>query len=1098
MNKTTRPKIRVISAILVLFALFLFVSPALAEDNSGLKTVRTAVTDGSLFIETDESGTPASGYAYEYLETLAAYAGWKVEYVPARGFADCLDKLISGEIDLYYDVSYTPEREKTMLFVEKAMGSEAYCLYSLDDDDTVYNGDYSSLSGKRVGVTKGTSQIAALEAWCKENNVDLTFVEYATVPEKEAALFAGDIDLNYEVNLVAQNRYYIAAEIGSSDYYLVVNKDREDIYEDITLAEHKILNTDRYFFEDLNRNYFGATVISRTLTSDERDWLASKSRITVGYFDDYLPFSDKDDSGEVTGLVKDIVPMLFENLHLAEPVEISYVGFADNEDIYRALEDGSIDMAFPVYGSTAFAKAKGAAYTSKVIGISVDLIYADEYTDNTTKIIAVNKNNQLQDYYTKTYYPEAQIVYYDTIEECLSAVADGKAGTTILNGLRTAELLRKADNNRLKEIRLAEEVDLCFAVKSGSNELYSILNRGIANTNESDAVTSSYHYVGKISGYTAEDFLNDNIWYLILGIIILAAVVALTVNSVNNTRLARANKELLAEQERSAEEMKIISGLAQDFASLYKFNLDSGEYRIYHFKNVLSDIKPVLEQNADFNHVMREYADKFIHPEDKAAYLAFVRPANVKQMLAHKKSDRFTFRRNIDGNWLWMEVLYVKTDDINAEAENIVAAFAIRDEEIKENMRQKAALEEAVAEAESANKAKTTFLFNMSHDIRTPMNAILGFTNMALKHSDDREKVKDCLEKTKQSGNLLLSLINGVLDMSRIESGHAVLHETKGDVLLSFANMQSIMEELAKAKNIRLDFAFANIRDRFVYADFDRASRVFINIISNAVKYTKEGGFVHVRCEQTASENGVGTYCYTFEDNGIGMSDEFQKHVFEEFSREESATVSGIQGTGLGLAVCQSFVSLMHGTIACKSKQGAGTTFTVTLPMRLQTGADLEESKAASERAADAAKDGAAHFFDFSGMRVLLVEDNEMNREIAEDILHDEGIVVESACDGSAAVKMVQEKGAFWYDFILTDIQMPVMNGYEAAREIRKIEGCAGLPIIAVSANAFAEDKKASLDAGMDGHIAKPIDAGELMRCMAGLAKRKKAGEKER
>ena len=431
----------------------------------------------------------------------------------------------------------------------------------------------------------------------------------------------------------------------------------------------------------------------------------------------------------------------------------------------------------------------------------------------------------------------------------------------------------------------------------------------------------------------------------------------------------------------------------------------------------------------------------------------------------YRKYITYLARDEATGNIYGMSVAY----DITKEYE-----AAEREKQYKEE------LEAARTAAEEANQSKTKFLFSMSHDIRTPMNVITGFTNMAVKHIDDREKVMDCLNKTQKAGGMLLSLINSVLEVSSIESGNAKLEEQPGDVYYSFVNFESTMRELAESKDISLSFTFGEVRDRFVFADFSRCMRVFVNIISNAIKYTHEGGHVEVHCEQAGeARDGIGTYVYTVTDNGIGMSEEFQKHVFEQFSRENTATVSGIQGTGLGMAVCKSFVELMHGSIGVKSKQGVGSTFTVTLPFRLQ-----EEERYTDPVTGDVidSEKASAHMqtADLTGIRVLLVEDNELNREIATEILEEEGLAVEEADDGTTAVARLREKGPCYYDFILMDIQMPTMNGYEATKAIREMYPEVHIPIIALSANAFAEDKAASLAAGMDDHVAKPINIKEL------------------
>lgn len=384
-------------------------------------------------------------------------------------------------------------------------------------------------------------------------------------------------------------------------------------------------------------------------------------------------------------------------------------------------------------------------------------------------------------------------------------------------------------------------------------------------------------------------------------------------------------------------------------------------------------------------------------------------------------------------------------------------------------------------EAEASNKAKTEFLFNMSHDIRTPMNAIIGFTNMAKKNMNNPDKLLDCIEKTQQSGDILLSLINSILDMSRIESGQVVLEEVAFDVRKSFKGIESIMTELADTKHIKLQFEIENVTDNLVLADYKRCIRVFINIITNAVKYTKEGGYVNVKCSQTGRrDDGYGLYCYTFEDNGIGMSEEFQKRVFDQFAREENSDTKDVQGTGLGLSVVKTFVDLMGGTVSCSSKQGEGTTFTLILPFKIKD-EDLTEEYDTVGSASVVSKTDTEELMEiYRGKRVLVTEDNELNLEIATDVLEEVGLIVEYAMDGLEAINKIKEKGIDYFDFILMDIKMPVMGGYEATERIRSMYPGSNIPIIALSANAFEADRQASIEAGMNDHVAKPINPREL------------------
>lgn len=375
---------------------------------------------------------------------------------------------------------------------------------------------------------------------------------------------------------------------------------------------------------------------------------------------------------------------------------------------------------------------------------------------------------------------------------------------------------------------------------------------------------------------------------------------------------------------------------------------------------------------------------------------------------------------------------------------------------------------------DQANKAKTTFLNNMSHDIRTPLNAITGFNSLALGAlGHDNDKVRDYLTKIGIASDALLTIINDILEISRIEAGKVTVTEVNVNVMSSFDRIEPITQELAANSGIDLEFSYGNIDDKFVACDSAHCERVFINLVTNAIKYTPRGGKVQVSCSQTGyRDDGYGIYTYTFKDNGIGMSESFQKQLFKEFSRENTLAVNKIQGTGLGLALSKNLVELMGGTISCVSKQGQGSTFTVVLPFRLLDSQDCGQLTDNTTETEDI----------LTGKNILLVEDNELNREIAQVILNEMGACVTEAYDGNVAVEMMKTDLANKLDLILMDIQMPMLDGYEATRQIRAIGGkSAQIPIIAMTANAFEEDRKAALEAGMNGHVAKPIDIDSLV-----------------
>ena len=381
-------------------------------------------------------------------------------------------------------------------------------------------------------------------------------------------------------------------------------------------------------------------------------------------------------------------------------------------------------------------------------------------------------------------------------------------------------------------------------------------------------------------------------------------------------------------------------------------------------------------------------------------------------------------------------------------------------------------LERSAAEARAANEAKTRFLFNMSHDIRTPMNAIIGFSNLLEEHLDDREKVKDYLEKIKSSSSFLLSLINHVLEMARIENGKAILRRDISSADQLMESLNAVFEPTIQEKHLNYR-CICEAENKYVIGDETKVREIFLNLVSNAVKYTPDGGSVSVEIQELpAEQEKLVRYQIVVADTGIGMSEEYLPHVFEEFSREHTSTESKVAGAGLGLHIVKSLVELMDGTISVESKVGEGTKFTVVLSFETATEEQIRETEE---------KDRKKLSENLQGKRILLAEDNALNAEIAMTILQEAGFIVELAENGEECIQMLEAQPVGYYDLILMDIQMPKMNGYEATEQIRKrTDGRENIPIVAMTANAFEEDRKKAFAVDMNGHIAKPIDMTAL------------------
>lgn len=387
-------------------------------------------------------------------------------------------------------------------------------------------------------------------------------------------------------------------------------------------------------------------------------------------------------------------------------------------------------------------------------------------------------------------------------------------------------------------------------------------------------------------------------------------------------------------------------------------------------------------------------------------------------------------------------------------------------------------LKKAAELAKSANEAKTRFLFNMSHDIRTPMNAIIGFSGLLEKNLQNEEKAKEYLGKICSSGNLLMTIINQILEIARIESGTIALQLKAEDINAVFHTVNTVFEEDIRKKNLQYS-ADLDVYHTFIFCDRVKLQEIMLNIISNAIKYTSDGHAVHVKIYEKDSENPrKARFIFTCEDTGIGMSEEYLPHIFEEFSREHTTTENKVAGTGLGLPIVKSMIELMGGSIQVESTQGVGTKFTVDISFDTASEADVYRNQI-SEQPDILEK--------LEGKRILLAEDNDLNAEIAIELLAEQKIITDRAEDGAECLDKLEKAVAGYYDMILMDIQMPVMDGYDAAARIRRMqdEKKASIPIIAMTANAFAEDRQKAISMGMNDHVAKPIDMNVLLPVIA-------------
>lgn len=947
-------KIKAIAAVIIILTIMMtFAVPIRVSAQEQPKTIRVGYYENEVFQEGAKDGVVKSGYAYEYYLKLSEYTGWEYEYVYGS-FGDVYDMLLAGEVDVVAGLAYKEERKELIGYPDLPMGSETYNFVKYETDTDI-TADPQTFNGKKIGVLD-SAMVDTLREYLDSHAIKAEVMAFSDYEELFSEFDSKNVDILAAEGDGAYGRDHaeVLFPFGDSNYYLCVSRYRSDILSELDTAQNMLAADEPDYLNYLNHKYFPVSVSSRAFSAAEKEWIDTHSEIRIGYLENCLPYSDTGKSGSVTGLIKDLIPEIFNDFGLNK-INVTYTGYKSYDDMIAAVQTDMIDAAFPVGGGLYYSEENGIYQSSPVISTTTELVYNNGYDNDTVSSFAVNRNNTIQYYYIITNYPDAKIISCDSIEECLEAVLSGKAGATTLDGMRATDILKNSRFRNLSHRNISRNDDRCIGVKIGNEELLKLINRGIAVVGSEYAHNRAYRYTDELYNYGFTEALRDN------------AAVFIAIAGV-------------------------ITGLVMFL--------------------LVRDIKRSRKE------------------------LAIIEKSRLELEQANKELD--------------------------------------------EN---KDALSDALSAAEHANRAKTVFLNNMSHDIRTPMNAIIGFTALADSHIDNKEKVRDYLGKISVSSQHLLSLINDVLDMSRIESGKVLINASEAHLTDVINDICTIVHANISSKQLNFNIDTNDIIHDDIFVDKLRLQQVLLNILSNAVKFTPTGGMISLKViEKQLTDNKTAWFEFRIKDNGIGMSEEFRNMIFDAFTREQTSTVSGIQGTGLGMAITKKIVDMMGGTISVNSAEGRESEFIVYLPCRIV-------DKVSEDDGTDKNKGDTVSIHDIKGKTVLIAEDNELNQMIAKAILEEMGLTVDIAENGESAVRKITEADAGHYSIVLMDIQMPVIDGYEAAKRIRSLkdEGKADIPIVAVTANAFEEDKKLALSVGMNGHLAKPYDIGQIRKTLIEL-----------
>lgn len=705
-------------------------------------------------------------------------------------------------------------------------------------------------------------------------------------------------------------------------------------------------------------------------------------------------------------------------------------------------------------------------FTETYLNVSYSKAILRNSTQSLSNIACLGEDS-MAGVYTRSFYYANQIKPYDTMAECLAAVKNEECYAAIINSIY-AQKLQNEDIRSIYSFTKLSEGSLKLQIAAKDAKVRDALNAAITATSEDsyNSIVSRYSHFVKPTATFLDQFYLNPVPYIVgitSLILVFIAVVFVVFYSSRRKAILLANHEF----------ERFIAYVCQTNEAVFEVNLQTR--MMSHYQMEGGKVKNIRQPFS----LDRAFLDK-VAPEDLAAVAPEMEESSLRSLIASAGQKSFECRLDRgDGHYFWTYVIIQGISASHAQPANYMVFIRSIDEEKQKEAYAKALLQNAVSQAETANKSKSEFLARMSHEIRTPLNAIIGLSTIAHHYENNPEKVDDCLTKIDSSSKVLLGLINDILDMSAIENNKMKLAATPFSLKATIEGVRDIYLPQCQGKKITLITHF-DVPDAFVVGDELRVTQIFLNLLSNAYKFTPEGGEIHFEANRSSLQDKKAYYRFVVSDNGVGMSDEMKKRLFKPFEQENSETAQKYGGSGLGLSIVKSLVDMMGGSIAVSSSLNHGTTFTLDMPFFLS-----EEKPAVLP---PEKKPYASAVYDFHGARILLAEDNAINREIACELLKMAHLVTDCASNGEEAVAMLSASKEGEYRLILMDIQMPVMNGYEAAKSIRAMErkDAKRIPIFAMTANAYSEDVTHALSCGMDGHIAKPIDPPTLYRTIAG------------
>ena len=1151
----------------------------------------------------DENGKP-TGYCVDYLNELAQINNWTYEYVNCT-WTDAVAMLERGELDILFPTDHMPEREETMDFSTQVGGYTSSGLFARSDASYGYE-NFSAYNGARIAVTPGSSNDQALIDFAQDHGFTYTPVYLNSLDDKIRALEAGQIDM---ILVSASNNIpdtVLLSVLDASPFYFTVKAGNTALLDELNRGMQQLITTEpELVAKTAQKCLVGDNTSALALNDEERAFAASEPEIVVGFYEDTEPLAYIQEDGTYSG----IYVKLLEHLQDATGLNLTLRPISRSQNWTALLKSGKLD--FYIGASENFVRQNDGLYSTNAILDYENILIMQRscaFDSLDTPVIAMTKGRSYwENYLPELLHKDIEVQYYTNARQCLLAVTHGDADATVINNLEfnyQSKNGRFADLIQWQNFRSPSEVGLVTTAEP-DGPMISIVNKAIRQLSPDliNAIINSHLNMPYASYTLADQLYASRLVLSIVSVSLLSIVIILVVIGLARRRQRAAEQ---AVQKREKYQLQILAALSQDYSVIYYVDLERNQSQAVRQEKELRNASDAdVPLIRPYSEAMQSFLSTYVQPDTREPLLKLCDPQAVICRFQEEKG--FTVRYRILPNHRNQEFFEMHFVDVSESEQEHAMVLGIRcvDEAVHEEQTQKQLLRDALEAANRASAAKSDFMSRMSHDIRTPMNAIIGMTAIAAAHAENPDRVRDALSKISSSSRHLLGLINEVLDMSKLESGTISLAVEEFSLSDLLNNMLLMIQPQIQAHKHSLQVHIQDIRHENVIGDSLRIQQVFLNLMSNAVKYTPDGGKISFTVrEQAVPTSSTGCYEFIVEDNGIGMSEEYLTHIFEPFSRAEDLRTSKIQGTGLGMAITQNIVHMMNGNITVESQEGKGSKFTVTIYLRLQDAQDIDTSELANlsvlvvddddcarqslcamldeigmrsegcpsgqdavasvQRALNTAlpfyaaildwkmpgmdgletaraikrlvgdtlpiiilsaydwsdielearaagvdaflskpvfKSGLVRVFqslrnkapeapsqasplepllqnNFSGRRVLLVEDNELNREIAREVLEMSGLTVEEAENGQIAVEMFSASKTDYYSLILMDIQMPIMNGYDASAAIRSLKrpDAPRVPILAMTANAFVEDIQAAKAAGMNEHLAKPID----------------------